>query len=804
MCIDHPGADGVHRTESVIENFLHLLVKSLSHPRLRLLDAVGDFLPTSPTASIPDVPPFRKAWNGSLTYRELGELTDRLARALMHLGIGPERFVPIYMERSQWTTVAILTMIKSGGAFSLLSPAHPLPRLQQICDDLRSSFILSSEAQAARCLKLGGEVLVIESLDQACRSSRVLQEMPPAQPGNALYVAFTSGSTGKPKGVVIEHQAYCSCAQSHIQAFQINDRSRLLQFAAYAFDVSILETLSTLMAGACLCVPSEAQRNDVVLFEDALRAFRLTHVGLPPSFTRIVPWANLEERPTLLLGGEPMRKSDRTIYIALGMRFMNAYGPTECSVNATIHDRVRSTHSVQNIGKPTGAVAWIVDLDDMEKPMQWNEVGELLLEGPIVGRGYLNNSDATRKAFIDPPAWLRRLRKGQYQYRVYRTGDLASQDQTGTIYIRVEVADVEHHVNDVVAISTEVVVEKLNTSDDHQMLIAFIVLDGPLPAQMTDSLFLTPEASDLETFKSIQEQLHNRLPRYMVPDLWIPLAYLPKAASSKIGRRLLRDTTAAMSQRDLYAFAGSLTEKRAPTTSSERTLQQVYADILQIPPATIGMDDTFLRLGGDSVQAIRLVGAARKSGLTVQMQEVLAEVSVADQADKAMTIVFSPEAVGAGSRVLHFSSYAFDVSIYEIFTTLAAGATLCIPSEFERKNALAETLQPLEVPCLSTLVVGGEAVSRENIYVWAPGRTLVNGYGPAEATICGAGIIPPTGWKPGLIGSTVSGVGGVGWVTMPTDTSRLAAIGAIGELLLEGPCLAAGYFDSRIPRPLHL
>ncbi|KAL3474437.1 Nonribosomal peptide synthetase 13 [Aspergillus californicus] len=678
ICIGQRGADGARLTQSIVENFVHTLVGSLSHPRLPLLEAVGGFLPSSPTASIPVVPPFWDvcvqkviqdqcqkspdslaidAWDGAFTYRELDEVTDRLARALMLLGIGPERFVPICMEKSKWTTVAILAVIKSGGAFSLLDPGHPLPRLQQICEDLHSPFILSSEEQAARCLKLG-EVLVIENLDQECRSSRVLQEMPLTQPGNPLYVAFTSGSTGKPKGVVIEHQAYCSSAQSHMQAFQLNNRSRLLQFAAYAFDVSILETLSTLMAGACLCVPSEAQRNDVVLFEDALRTFRLTHVGLPPSFARIVPWENIEDRPTLLTGGEPMRKSDRTIYSALGMRLMNAYGPTECSVNATIHHRVRPKHPVQNIGKPTGAVAWIVDPDDMEKPMEWGEVGELLLEGPIVGRGYLNNSDATRKAFIDPPAWLRRLRKEQYQHRVYRTGDLASQDQTGAIQIigrkdgqfkirgqRVEVADVEHHVNDLVAASTEVVVEKVNTSDEYQRLIAFVVLDGPLPAQKTDSLFLTPDASDLENFKATREQLYKRLPRYMVPDVWIPLSRLPKAASGKIDRRLLRDTAAAMSQKDLYAFASSTTVKRAPTSASERTLQQVYADILQIQPSTIGMDDTFLRLGGDSVQAIRLVGAARKAGLTVQMQDVLAEVSIADQADTAMTISSAPEAV---------------------------------------------------------------------------------------------------------------------------------------------------------------
>ncbi|KAJ5116729.1 hypothetical protein N7456_001077 [Penicillium angulare] len=680
ICVTNQGADAARQTQSAVENFSHLLAELLSNPKSPLLDVVGYLLPTSPTASTPEVPSSWEvcvqnviqeqchkhpdslavdAWDGSLTYRELDELTDRLARALMFLGIGPERFVPICMEKSLWTTVAILSVIKSGGAFSLLDPAHPLPRLQQICDDLESPFIISSQEQSARCLELG-DVLVLENLDQACRFTRSLQGMSLAKPGNALYVAFTSGSTGKPKGVVIEHQAYASSAISHTPLFQLNNTSRLLQFAAYAFDVSILETLSTLMAGACLCVPSEAQRNDVVLFEEALKTFHLTHVGLPPSFARIVPWENLEERPTLLTGGEPMRKSDRTIYDGLGMRLMNAYGPTECSVNATMHHRVRPRHPVQNIGKPTGAVAWIVDPDDMDTPMGWGEVGELLLEGPIVGRGYLNNSAATSKAFIEPPTWLRKLRKGQHQHRVYRTGDLASQDQTGDINIigrndgqfkirgqRVEVADVEHHVNDFVAASTDVVVEKVHTSDDYQRLIAFIVLDGPLPPQASNSLFIAPDASDLENFKAIQEQLHKRLPRYMVPDVWIPLARLPKAPSGKIDRRLLRETAAAMSQRDLHTFACSTEEKekRAPTTSSEEKLQQVYADILQIQPTAIGMDDTFLRLGGDSVQAIRLIGAARKVGLTVQMQEVLAEVSIAEQAEKATTIASSPESI---------------------------------------------------------------------------------------------------------------------------------------------------------------
>ncbi|CAG8157413.1 unnamed protein product [Penicillium olsonii] len=691
ICTQHSRKDGDRPTQRIADCFLTLLVESLNRPQLLLLDIIADFLPTSPTASIPDVPPFWEihvhkviqdrcwrspdslavdAWDGSITYQKLDEVTDRLARALRHLGIGPERFVPIYMEKSKWTTIAIFAVMKAGGAFSLLSPAHPLSRLRQICDELRSPFILSTEAQVAQCHELG-DVLVIEQLVGVCRSNSALQDLPLAEPGNALYVAFTSGSTGRPKGVVIEHRAYTSSARGHTQAFQINERSRLLQFASYAFDVSILETLSTLMAGGCLCIPSEAQRNDVVLFEEALKAFRLTHVGLPPSFARTVPWANFEQRPTLLLGGEPMRKSDRTIYSALGMRLMNAYGPTECSVNATIHHRVRPRHSVQNIGKPTGAVAWIVDPDDTEKPMGWDEVGELLLEGPIVGRGYSNNDDATRKAFIDPPAWLRRLRKGDYQHRMYRTGDLASQDQAGIIHIvgrndgqfkirgqRVEIADVEHHVNETVAASTEVVVEKVNTSDGHQTLIAFIVIDRLVPFHASGSLFLTPDASDLESFKAIQDQLHARLPTYMVPGLWIPLARLPKAASGKIDRRLLRDTAGSMSQKELFVFASSAIEKQAGRTSSERTLQQVYASILQAEPSVIGMDDTLLRLGGDSVQAINLVGAARKAGLMIQMQDVLAEVSIADQAAKAMMIESSPDLVYEPFSLVKASSHA--------------------------------------------------------------------------------------------------------------------------------------------------
>ncbi|KAJ5341962.1 hypothetical protein N7541_011086 [Penicillium brevicompactum] len=606
---------------------LPLLTKSLNCPGLRLED-----VKSPDTLAI-------LAWDGTLTYGELDQISDRLASILALLGIGPECFVPICMEKSRWTTVAILAVLKSGGAFSLLDPSHPLPRLQSICSDLQCAFVLASESQATRCLQLG-DVLIVEQLCQGWRLSHSSQPIQLAQPTNALYVAFTSGSTGKPKGVVIEHRAYCTGARFHTQAFQIDHKSRVLQFAAYAFDVSIMETLSALMVGSCLCVPSEAQRNDMGLFEDALKASRPTHAFLTPSFARTVSWAAVELRPTLILGGEGMRESDKAMYSALGIHLMNAYGPAECSVNATVNPRVQTDHPVQNIGKPTGAVAWIVDPDDVEKRMEDEMVGELLIEGPIVGRGYLNNHEATRKSFIKPPTWLQRLRRGEHQHRVYRTGDLASMDPSGVLRI-------VGRQDGQLKIRGQLIVDGIIAADGQEKLVVFIGPDQPLKTPKATgsplTLFLEPNPSVIEHFETLKHQLHDHLPRYMVPDLWIPLARLPKTVSGKVDRCLLINTAAAISPEDLRTYTCSTAQKRPPDSPHEWTLQRIYADILDVAPVCIGMDDTFLRLGGDSLKAIRMVGAVRKAGLALSVQDILSPISLTEQAQKATAVAASTE-----------------------------------------------------------------------------------------------------------------------------------------------------------------
>ncbi|KGO77171.1 AMP-dependent synthetase/ligase [Penicillium italicum] len=580
----------------------------------------------------------------------------------MLLGVKSETIVPICMEKSRLTTVAILAVMKSGGAFTLLDPSYPSSRLQTICQELNCNFILTCEERSEQCSHLAA-ALVVEHLVQVCRPAAGPSRSFAGQPDSALYVAFTSGSTGKPKGVVIEHQSYCSGAQHHLKAFGINRDSRVLQFAAYAFDVSLMETLSTLMAGACLCVMGNDQRTDATLFYQGFKSLQITHAFLTPSFARTIPWTKCHPgATTLILGGETMRPSDVMSYAKLGISLMNAYGPAECSVNSSVLCNVSPGAKTNNIGFCTGAVAWIVNPNDPEQLVSPGQIGELLIEGPIVGRGYLNNPQATRKFFIDPPLWLQKLRAGTPdKQRIYLTGDLASKDtSSGELLIygrkdhqvkirgqRVELGEIENHLCECLSLTgTEVFVERISPQGSEQdKLVAFILV--PTPRQCTTiyaDIFLSPKHDTMELFRTSQQRLKERLPDYMIPNIFIPLAKIPKVTSGKVDRGLLRATAAEMPREkvqeyNLASVDGSAV-KEPPSTQKEILLRRLWADSLNCSPELIGIRDTFLLLGGDSLLAIRLVGAARKAGLLVPIQDVLSpKITLSEQAERAVESV---------------------------------------------------------------------------------------------------------------------------------------------------------------------
>ncbi|KAH8688637.1 non-ribosomal peptide synthetase [Talaromyces proteolyticus] len=556
----------------------------------------------------PDAPAV-VAWDGSFTYGELDKLSTRLSFLLILLSVKPESFVPISMDKSQWTTVAILGVLKAGAAFTLLDLSHPLPRLRASCEDLEATIILTQIANA----------VVVERLCEAWYPSPLTAQplTTSVSPANALLC---------PKGVVIEHRAYASGAREHLKVFQIDHTSRVLQFSSYAFDVSIMETLSTLMAGGCLCVLKETERTDPALFIEALNKFNVSHAMSTPSFSRTMPWREARYIRTLILGGEAMHPTEAAFYAECGIRLVNAYGTAECSVNATTEPEVKPGANANCFSQHTGAVVWLVNPDDAERLVAPGTEGELLLEGPIVGRGYLNNKKATATAFIDPPTWLQRLRVGQYQHRLYRTGDLAVQDSvTGSLALlgrkegqvkirgqRVELAGIEQHIRETLPTAAEVIVGE----------VAFIQLDMMKtgPASDSPSLFPPPDSASIQRFAAVQTRLQEQLPTYMIPSIFIRVACIPRTTSGKVNHSILRSTAASLSRTDLQAFASS------PTHNT-----------LGLPLTGIGMNDTFVQLGGDSILAVRLVGAARQAGLILDIRDVLGTKRLEQQAQDATT-----------------------------------------------------------------------------------------------------------------------------------------------------------------------
>lgn len=585
------------------------------------------------------------AWDGNLSYGELDTLSSELAAHLASRGVGPEAFVPLCFEKSRWTPVAMVGVMKAGGAFVLLDPSHPQARLQGICRQVSAKVIVTSAANAAMVADILAPELathVVTVGDDAVPwreyNSR-LWKASSVVPSNAVYAVFTSGSTGTPKGTVIEHSSFCTGALAHAPALGLMSSSRVFQFASYAFDNSIANTLTTLLVGGCVCIPSEEARRSNL--PQAIQDLRANFCPLTPTVARILEPASLPTLQTVVLLGEAPRRSDIEKWID-HVQLLNEYGPAECSVIATARriDRMKHDLDPRNIGLATGCVCWIVDALDHRRLLPIGAVGELVIEGPIVGRGYLNDPEKTAAAFIEPPPWLHAFRGQSPGRRLYKTGDLVQYAVDGSLRFvgrkdtqvklrgqRIELGEVEHHLRQCWPGAQDVVAEVAALAGRPPILIAFIWGQHPDGVNdnnhnQEDSILAVPSDSFRAAISMAEAHLYRSLPAYMVPALFLPVAAIPTTTTGKTDRRQLRERVAILTQAEMEACTGPQVQKQMPTTESETKLQRLWAEVLHLPPETIGLDDSFFRLGGDSIVAMKLAGAAGEHGLGLTVSEV--------------------------------------------------------------------------------------------------------------------------------------------------------------------------------------
>jgi amino acid adenylation domain-containing protein len=283
-----------------------------------------------------------------ITYKELGLRADKLARHLRSKGVGPEVIVAIFMDRSIQTIEALLAVLKSGGAFLPLDPAYPKERIAFMLEDAQASVILTQKHLSEALPENDLTVISVDSISTGEDQQRPVIE---AAPGNAAYVIYTSGSTGRPKGVLIEHRGVNNLVQAQGREFDVRPDSRVLQFASLSFDASVSEVFVTLCGGATLVVAKQEELLPGPGLIRLLQEQAISIVTLPPSALMVLPDESLSGLLTLVVAGEAC-PPEVVARWAKGRRFLNAYGPTEATVCATIERCERDDGRRPAIGRP--------------------------------------------------------------------------------------------------------------------------------------------------------------------------------------------------------------------------------------------------------------------------------------------------------------------------------------------------------------------------------------------------------------------------------------------------------------------
>jgi amino acid adenylation domain-containing protein/non-ribosomal peptide synthase protein (TIGR01720 family) len=588
------------------------------------------------------------AWDGEFNYAELDSLSTRLAHRLIDHGVRRGVIVPLCLDKSKWTPVAMMGVMKAGGASVAMDAGQPIERLRTIVGQVQPVVILCSASKTDFANGLAESTVAIEVVDQENLSALLppllVRELPDVVPSDTLYIVFTSGSTGVPKGVVVTHANIANAILHQRHILGLTPTSRVYDFSGYMFDVVWCNMYQALSIGGCLCIPGDHDRkSDFIGAIDRLSAD--VAIFTPSAIRGLEPGA-LNKLRNLHFIGEPLYV-DAFQQIDPQVTITNLYGPSECTTFATAQPVVGREAQAIGIGGGFGLNTWIVEPISGHSLMPIGGIGELWLEGPLVASGYLGDAEKTTSVFVNNPAWLSRGvdnyqgRKG----RLYKTGDLVRYDEHGSLQFvgrkdsqvkingqRVELGEVEVNIRTVLDGAARQVIAEVFTPQQsgNAILVAFIELSAA-----------SSDISETELYKlaavitsRVDESLASRLPAHMIPSFYVPVSSIPVTGTGKTDRKTLRTIGAALTLDQLGVTRLSDGKvKRQPNTAMEKRLQTLWAAVLKMEdPGRISADDSFLRIGGDSIVAMRLVGAARASGLTFSVADVLRHPKLSDLA----------------------------------------------------------------------------------------------------------------------------------------------------------------------------
>ena len=532
-----------------------------------------------------------------LSYQELNQRANQVAHYLRELGVGPEIPVGLCIERSLDMIVGVVGILKAGGAYVPLDPDSPPARLEVIRHDAEISVVLTQSQLAQKFSPSGVTVVCLDA--PPADIARQRQDNPAQQTTSAMlaYILYTSGSTGIPKGVMIAHQSVSNLGVGlyhAIYAHQAETQLRVSVNGPLAFDTSVKQIIQLLYGHTLDIVPAAIRFDRAALLAyfqtHAIDVFDCTPSQLKLLLTDVTALGRLPK--VVLLGGEPLDEPTWQILAqAPQTAFYNLYGPTECTVDATVSPLQRTTPR-PTIGRPL-ANTQVYILDPHSNPVPPGFPGELHIGGQGLARGYLNRPDLTAEKFVPHPFGA------QPDARLYKTGDAARYWPDGQIEFlgrldrqvkirgfRIELSEIEAALAQHPAVRAAVVTVRVDIPDNPQ-LAAYVVAREESAAT----------SSVLRSF------LKERLPDYMLPASFVRLDALPLTPNGKVNRQAL-PAPEMLRPTWLPAYV-------APRNTIEATLAEIWAKTLLLDQ--VGMNDNFFTLGGNSLHAVQLISRLRET-----------------------------------------------------------------------------------------------------------------------------------------------------------------------------------------------
>jgi amino acid adenylation domain-containing protein/non-ribosomal peptide synthase protein (TIGR01720 family) len=580
-----------------------------------------------------------------LTYQQLNCRANQLAHCLQSLGVKPDVLVGLCVERSLSMVVGLLGILKAGGAYVPLDPEYPQERLSFMLEDAQVPVLLTQQQLLEKLPQHQGQIVCLDTdwqfISQLSQDNALAQlpvgiafggatSIADVQATNLAYVIYTSGSTGKPKGVMIPHGALANHCCIIQEAYELVESDRVLQFASINFDASLEQIFPTLIAGATLVL----RGSDVwtpTNFQKIISDFGLTVVNLPTAYWQQLAqeWVKTQVLDTnsqlrlVIVGGDVMLPEYVAIWQQSAMsrvRLVNAYGPTETTITATLFEIIPQLSEDINLKKmPIGRPLpnrTVYILDSYLQPAPISVPGELYIGGVCLAKGYLNRPELTQEKFIPNPF-------SDVTERLYKTGDLARYLSNGNIeYLgridnqvkirgfRIELGEIE---------------AALNTHPQIQQAVAIVTED--IPGNKRLVAYVVKSDKSLTT-NQLRQFLKQQLPEYMIPSGFVTLDNLPLTPNGKLDRKALPTPDGEISREHEYV---------APRTAIEQILTNIWQELLL--KEKVSIHDNFFEIGGDSILSIQIVSRAKNSGLQITPKQIFQNQTIAELARIANTTV---------------------------------------------------------------------------------------------------------------------------------------------------------------------